>query len=190
MVEVEFTLLLQQAAGGCRDSADRVFTIVYDQLRSLAARQMAMENPSLTLQATALVHEVWVRLLGTEQSSAWNDRQHFLATAAQAMRRILVDSARARQRQKRGGGQQRVELHEGLATCDADEELILLDESLEQLAAVEPRKASLVNLRYFGGLTMSEAAQYLGVSLATAERDWTFARAWLRAKIESAERRD
>lgn len=188
MVEVEFTLLLQQAAGGCRKSADRVFTIVYEQLRSLAARQMAMENPSLTLQATALVHEVWVRLLGTEQSSAWNDRQHFLATAAQAMRRILVDSARARQRQKRGGGHQRVELHEGLATCDADEELILLDESLEQLAAVEPRKASLVNLRYFGGLTMSEAAQYLGVSLATAERDWTFARAWLRAKMESVER--
>lgn len=180
----ELTLLLEGVRQGDRDATSKLFATVYDQLRRMAAAQMSTEGPQ-TLQSTALVHEVWVKLVGKRDSPTWADRKHFFAAAAQAMRRILVDSARTRRRLKRGGDAVHFELREDDALVQADEDLIALDEALECLREQDEKKAELVCLKYFGGLTNQQAADQLGVSLATAERHWAFAKAWLRAKIEN-----
>jgi RNA polymerase sigma factor (TIGR02999 family) len=164
-------------------AAKDLLPLVYEELRRVAANKLAHEAPGQTLQATALVHEVWLRLVGITQ---WNNRQHFFRAAAQAMHRILVDRARQRSAERRGGGLQETELTESKASTSApDMELLAVHEALERLAQRDPVSADLVNLRYFAGLSMPEAAEALGIPLRNAERLWTFARAWLRKEIGS-----
>ncbi len=148
-------------------------------MRKLAAQRLAQEKPGQTLQATALVHEVYLRLVDVEQAQRWNSRGHFFAAAAEAMRRILVEDARRKMRVKRGGGHQRVTLDEVLSIAEPREDLLALDEALTRLASEDPAKADIVKLRYFAGLSLEEAAACLGISLATAKRRWSVARAWL-----------
>jgi RNA polymerase sigma factor (TIGR02999 family) len=156
---------------------------VYDELRRLAAYQLSSEQRGHTLQATALVHEAYLRLAG-QSGGQWQDRRHFIAVASEMMRRVLVDHARARQRIKRGSGMANVSLSEAMELVDGrDVEVLDLDRALNRLAEVDPRKARLVELRYFGGLTMEESAEVLGASSATLERDWRFARAFLRREL-------
>ena len=183
--ELDITLLLDRAAGGDADAERQVMDLVYGELRRLADVQMGRENPGHTLQPTALVHEAWLKLIGGRVTGPWQSRQHFFATAAQAMRRILVDSARQRLRIKRGGGAAKHELRESDAMIQQDEELLALHEALEQLQAVDPLKAQLVELRFFGGLTNRQVAEQLELSLATVERYWSFARAWLKSRMET-----
>ncbi len=180
------TSLLAAASAGDRSATEELFSTVYNELRKTASIQMAGEEIQ-TLQPTALVHEVWIKLFGSNKPTKWNDRTHFCAAAAQAMRRILIDSAKARKRQKRGGGKQCFSIREDDALIEADENLLALDEALELLRDHDPVKAELVCLRYFGGLTNIEAAQQMGLSLSSAERGWVFAKAWLREKIETLE---
>jgi len=173
----DVTQLLDAAAAGDRRAAAELLPVVYDELRQLAAARMAREAPGHTLDATGLVHEAYLRLVGDQR---FDHRGHFFAAAAEAMRRILVESARRKATQKRGGEGERVKLDpERFAAPDRPEDLLALDEALTKLAARDPRKAKLVELRYFAGLTLDEAAAALGVSAATADRDWAFARAWL-----------
>jgi RNA polymerase sigma factor (TIGR02999 family) len=180
------TTLLNEAGAGDSGAAEALLPLVYQQLRALAERRMRRERPDQTLQATALVHEAYLRLVDTSKVRLWDSRWHFFAAAAEAMRRILVDNARKRGRIKRGGGQQRVDLDKIDVTVDEPpDELIALDEALKKLAHAHPQKAQLVNLRYFGGLTHQEAAQALGISASTADRDWAYARAWLYREIAS-----
>jgi RNA polymerase sigma factor (TIGR02999 family) len=179
------TLLLDQAAAGSGNASNKLFEVVYDELKRMAEWQMKSERQDITLQSTAIVHEVWIKLIGNRDQQGWNNRKHFFAAAARAMRRILVDSARSRKRIKRGGGLAKVELQDADLISQQDDELLALHEALELLAIEDARKAELVSLRYFGGLTNAQAAKQLDVSIATAERDWTFAKAWLRAKMES-----
>jgi RNA polymerase sigma factor (TIGR02999 family) len=181
---LSITRLLDSVATGDRRAADDLFMLVYEELKRIAADQMNREA-NQTLQSTALVHEVWLKLIGKENAPQWNGRRHFFAAAAQAMRRILVDAARARKRKKRGGSNVKVQLREDDWVTQSDDDLIALDEALEIFGEQEPVKAKLVNLRYFGGLTNQQAAEQLEISTATAERYWTYAKAWLRAKIES-----
>lgn len=182
----DVTRLLENIGAGDRHSQNELFTIVYEQLRILADRQMQQESPEHTLQPTALVHEVWLKLLGGRgrEPGHWNDRTHFFAAAAQAMRQILVDAARTRKRLKRGGDNAKVELREDDLLTRQDEDLIALDEALALLREKDPAKAMLVDLRYFAGLTNAQAADHLEISTATAERYWAFARAWLRRIID------
>jgi RNA polymerase sigma factor (TIGR02999 family) len=177
----EITRLLDAAAAGDRKAAAELLPLVYDELRRLAAVQMKGEAPEHTLDATALVHEAYLRLVGPE---AYESRSHFLRVAAQSMRRILIDHARARAAQKRGGRLDRVPLEEFARSTDSPEQLLDLDDALSRFAAEEPRKAELVTLRFFGGMTTVEAAAALGVSVPTAERWWTFSRAWLLAEFD------
>jgi RNA polymerase sigma factor (TIGR02999 family) len=173
------TLLNEAQAGDPRASAD-LLPLVYAQLRALARRKMRQERPDQTLQATALVHEAYLRLVDTAKVQRWESRWHFFAAAAESMRRILVDNARRRGRFKHGGEMNRVEFDKlELTVDDPPDELIALDEALVDLAKEHPEKARLVNLRYFAGLTHEEAAQALGVSTSTADRHWVYARAWL-----------
>jgi RNA polymerase sigma factor (TIGR02999 family) len=162
-------------------AAERLLPLVYDELRVLAAQKLAREKPGQTLQATALVHEAYLRLVGT-QDPGWNSRGHFLAAAAEAMRRVLINRARDRARLKRGGGdQRRVDLDDLSDPFDApDNDLIDLDEALDRLAVAYARPAKLVKLRFFAGLSLPDAAAALGISPRTADREWSFARAWLR----------
>ena len=160
--------------------------MVYDELRKLAAQKLANEKPGQTLQATALVHEAFLRLVDVDRAQDWNSRRHFFAAAAEAMRRILVESARRKQRQKHGGGLVRHET--GLDQFASPEstdplEILAIHEAMDGLALKSPRKAELVKLRYFLGCTLAEAAQILGVAPSTAEEDWTYAKAWLRRKL-------
>lgn len=178
------TLLLEAAAAGDRDATNKLFATVYNELKRMAAVQMSSEANG-TLQSTALVHEVWIKLVGKKDEVHWNNRGHFFAAAAQAMRRILVDAARARKRVKRGGGMQKVEIQVHDLTIEQDDQLLALDEALRLLRAEDEKKATLVNLRYFAGFTNAQAAEQLGISTATAERHWTYAKAWLRSKMES-----
>ena len=157
---------------------------VYDELRKLAAVKLAGEQPGQTLDATALVHEAWLRL--ADASVEWQDRTHYLRTAATAMRRIIVDRARARHTAKRGGDARRVELHP-IAEPERADDLLALDEALVKLAAERPDHAKLVELRYFAGLSGDEAATALGVSPATADRLWRFARAWLQVELKASD---
>jgi RNA polymerase sigma factor (TIGR02999 family) len=180
----DVTQLLSAIDAGDSQAADQLLPLVYDELRKLAAAKMAQEKPGQTLQATALVHEAWLRLAGADVQKAWNSRGHFFGAAAEAMRRILVDRARAKQALKRGGDLERVDL-EGLELPSPmpDDELLALDEALDRLATVDTRAAEMVKLCFFVGLTQEEAAHELGVSLATAERVWGFARAWLLREV-------
>jgi RNA polymerase sigma factor (TIGR02999 family) len=176
----DVTRLLDAAAAGDPKAAADLLPLVYHELRRLAAAQMAAEKPGQTLQATALVHDAYLRLVGPDPGQPWNGRGHFFAAAAEAMRRILVEAARRKKREKHGGDRRRVDL--GDVTADPDgrsEELLALDEALESLAREDPAKAELVKLRYFAGLTLEEAAACQGVSPATAKRRWAVARAWL-----------
>lgn len=159
---------------------------VYDELRRLAAYQLGRERPGHTLQATALVHEAYMRLAG-QSGGQWHDRLHFIRVASEMMRRVLVDHARSRLRDKRGSGAAHVSLSEAMELVDGREvEVLDLDRALNRLAEADPRKARLVELRYFGGLTMEECAEVLGASSATLERDWRFSRAFLKRELGSA----
>ena len=174
------TRLLNEAGSGDLKASEELLPLVYAQLRALAERKMRAERPDQTLQATALVHEAYLRLVDTTKVQLWDSRWHFFSAAAESMRRILVDNARRRGRIKRGGERQRVDLDKLELTVDEPpDQLIALDEALATLAAEHPQKAHLVNLRYFGGLTHEEAAQALGISVSTADRHWVYARAWL-----------
>jgi RNA polymerase sigma factor (TIGR02999 family) len=182
------TLLNEVGAGQACASAD-LLPVVYEQLRELASHKMRNERPDQTLQATALVHEAYLRLVDSTKVQRWENRWHFFAAAAESMRRILVDNARRRGRLKRGGGQmRRVDLdHVELTMDEPPDELIAMDEALTMLAEAHPEKAQLVKLRYFGGLTQEEAAQAIGVSTSTADRHWAYARAWLYRQMSSSD---
>jgi RNA polymerase sigma factor (TIGR02999 family) len=180
----DVTRILSAIEHGEPRAAEQLLPLVYDELRKLAAQRLANEKPGPMLQATALVHDAYVRLVDVDQSQHWNSRGHFFAAAAEAMRRILVEHARHKRRLKHGGELHRVDLDSACSIADPPSlDLLALDEALSKLAAVEPAKAELVKLRFFAGLTMPEAAATLGISLATAERHWTFARSWLYADL-------
>jgi RNA polymerase sigma factor (TIGR02999 family) len=185
----DLTRLLEAAGGGAQDAVDRLLPRVYDELRQLAGACLAHELPGGTLGATALVHEAYLRLV-RQDTIGFTGRAQFFAAAATVMRRILVDHARARRREKRGGDAVRVTLDEALAVFErVVPDVIDLDEALNGLAAIDPRKARLVELRFFAGVSMADAAEMLSVTQRTAERDWRFARAWLRERIEPKESR-
>lgn len=181
----DVTQLLNAAGRGEALAADELLTLVYEELRRVAAAKMAFEAPGQTLQATALVHEAWLRLTGDERRR-WNDRTHFFAAAAQAMRLILVDNARRKRAARHGGGLQRVEMREiASAAVENDDKVLAVNEALEKFAVLDPQKAELVKLRYFVGMTVAQAADALGISERTAKRYWTFARAWLHEEIKA-----
>jgi RNA polymerase sigma factor (TIGR02999 family) len=186
----EVTRILSAMESGEPLEAERLMPLVYDELRRLAAQRLAREKPGQTLQPTALVHEAYLRLVDTATIRRWDSRGHFFAAAAEAMRRILVERARRRRRHRHGGGFQRLELSEAEVVVEPDDEqILLLDEGLDRLAAVRPQAAALVKLRFFSGLTAEEAAPMVGLSPRTARRLWAFARAWLRRDMEcSADR--
>jgi RNA polymerase sigma factor (TIGR02999 family) len=180
----DVTRILSAIEQGDPSAAAELLPLVYDELRKLAAARMAAEAPGQTLQPTALVHEAYLRLVGGSQPQGWNGRGHFFAAAAEAMRRILVDNARRKRTEKHGGAHKRVDLESGCLVSEAPSmDLLALDEVLIKLAKVEPAKAELVKLRFFAGLSMPEAAAVLNISLATAERHWTFAKSWLFAEL-------
>jgi len=179
----EVTRILSAIEQGDPGAAEQLLPLVYDELRRLAAHRLAGEGPGHTLQPTALVHEAYLKLVGAGPQRPWNGLTHFFAAAAEAMRRILIDHARRKHRARRGGGMKRVELDdldvETVAENGGADELLALDEALTRLAASDPSRAELVRLRYFAGLTLEQAAELLGISRATADRHWAFARAWL-----------
>jgi RNA polymerase sigma factor (TIGR02999 family) len=176
----EVTRILAAVERGDAHAAEELLPLVYDELRKLAAQRLAGEKPGQTLLATALVHEAYLRLVGGEQPHDWNGRGHFFAAAAEAMRRILVESARRKGRARHGGGRQRVDLDEAVSVAaEPPEHFLDLDDALTRLGATDPTAARLVNLRYFAGLSMPEAAAALGLPIRTAERNWTYARTWL-----------
>src|SRR5262249_46247677 len=190
----DFTRILSAIDQGDPSAAEKLLPLVYDELRKLAARKLAQEKPGQTLQATALVHEAYLRLVGNDSPLTthhspkhWDSRGHFFPAAAEPMRRILVDNARRRGRPKHGGDRQRVDLDGAVAISEPPEDLLALDEALAKLAREEPRKAELVKLRFFAGLTIPEAAKMLGISTATAERYWNYARVWLYAELHEPE---
>jgi RNA polymerase sigma factor (TIGR02999 family) len=175
----ELTVILRRLEQGDPHAANELLPLVYEELRKLAAQKLAHEAPGQTLQATALVHEAWLRMGGDAQPE-WENRRHFFAAAAEAMRRILIDNARRKQTIRHGGGVERVNLDAlELAASLDDEQLVALSEALEQFAVHDARKAELVKLRFFVGLTSEQAAKVLGVSEPTVKRDWAYARAWL-----------
>jgi len=178
----DFTQLLERSQAGDRQAADQLLPLIYGELRQVAAARLANEPPGVTLQATALVHEAWLRLMGSSQPPDFRGRGHFLAAAATVMRRILIDNARHRRTQKRGGHWTRQPL-DSIAAPQQDDELLALDEALARLAEEDPLKARLVELRYFLGLTGDEAAAALGISPSAADRHWAYARAWLQTQV-------
>lgn len=182
----EVTRILESIEGGDPKASEELLPLVYEELRKLAASRLAHEASAQTLQPTALVHEAWLKLGGSNHD--WNSRGHFFAAAAEAMRRILIDRARKRNRLRNGGGLQRIDLDSvDLATTTDDETLLRLDEALTKLAAEAPAKAELVKLRYFSGLSIPNAARALDISEATAKRHWTYARAWLFCELSQRE---
>ncbi len=181
----DVTQLLNAAEAGDPKATEQLLPLVYEELRKLAAAKVAQEKPGQTLQATALVHEAWMRLVGSEEQKAWNGRAHFFGAAAEAMRRILVDRARQKARLRHGGGLERVDLENvNLATDDSDETVLAIHEALDALAREAPQKAEIVKLRYFTGLEHEEIAQALGISEPTVRRHWAFARSWLYAELK------
>jgi RNA polymerase sigma factor (TIGR02999 family) len=180
------TRLLDAAAAGDRQAASELLPLVYAELHQLAVARMAAELPGQTLQSTALVHEAYLRLVGSGAEVQFDGRGHFFAAAAEAMRRILIDRARHKQTRKAGGGLKRLDLDdvEPELMVGDDERLLAMDEALRQFEAEDPRKAELVKLRFFAGLSAEQAATVLGVSLSTTERDWAYARSWLRVAID------
>jgi RNA polymerase sigma factor (TIGR02999 family) len=186
----DVTIILSAIEKGNPRASEQLLPLVYDELRKLAAQKLAEEKPGQTLQATALVHEAYLRLVGNEPSGAspsWDDRGHFFAAAAEAMRRIVIEQARRKSRKKRGSAVHRLPLDAAATLASPDtaaaDELIALDECLKQLEAEEPIKARLVKLRYFAGLSLADAARTLGISPATAKRYWVYARSWLYGKM-------
>jgi RNA polymerase sigma factor (TIGR02999 family) len=180
----EVTRILSAIEHGDPRAAEQLLPLVYDELRQLAALKMAQEKPGQTLTATALVHEAYLRLVDAEQAQPWNSRGHFFAAAAEAMRRILVENARHKRTLKAGGDRQRLDLADIEPAAPAkDEDLLALDEALDKLERQDPRKARLVQLRFFAGLTIEQAAAVLGISTSTADYDWAYARCWLRLEI-------
>jgi RNA polymerase sigma factor (TIGR02999 family) len=180
----DVTHILSQIESGDLQAAERLLPLVYDELRRLAAAKLAQEKPGQTLQATALVHEAYVHLVDTDKVQHFNGRGHFIAAAAEAMRRILIDNARRKASPMHGGNHQRVEWRDvSAATGIPAEDLLAIDEALTKLARINPLKAELVRLRFYVGMTVPEAAAALGVSVATAERYWTYARSWLYCEL-------
>jgi RNA polymerase sigma factor (TIGR02999 family) len=183
----EVTHILSAIEQGDPHAAAQLLPLVYDELRQLAAQQLAQEKPGQTLQATALVHEAYVRLVGSgeaDQEPRWDNRGHFFAAAAEAMRRLLIDQARAKRSEKRGGGRKRLDIDAiDVATTATPEQFLALDETLTKLARADPAAARLVELRYFAGLTVDQAGKALGISTATAYRHWNYARAWLHSEL-------
>lgn len=186
----DVTHILTAAAAGDAQAASELLPLIYDELRKLAAARLAHENPGQTLQPTALVHEAYVRLVGgTDEPRQWSGRGHFFAAAAEAMRRILVEAARRKGRVRHGGGLTRHDVDEvEVALPEPPEDLLALDEALERLVQRDPVKAEVVKLRHFAGQTVDEAAAALGISPATADRYWAYARAWLHAEITRGDR--
>jgi RNA polymerase sigma factor (TIGR02999 family) len=185
----DLTRVLEAARRGDPHAAEELLPLVYEQLRHLAAHRMAREKPGQTLQATALVHEVWLRLAG-DGDQGWDSRTHFFGAAAEAMRRILIENARRKAAVRHGGGKERVELTEfDLTTPEDDEQLLAVNDALEKFATVDKLKAELVKLRYFAGMTLPEAAEALGISETTAKRYWAYARAWLYQEILESQKR-
>ena len=183
----DVTQILSEIEHGDPAAAEQLLPLLYDELRKLAVQKLGHEKPGQTLQATALVHEAYVRLVDVEKAQHWNSRGHFFGAAAEAMRRILVENARRRSRVKHGGDRIREELaSSGVAAPEIDEDLLALDEALERLAKHDAPSAELVKLRYFAGLTIPQAAEILGVSPRKADFIWSFARAWLRREIEAS----
>ncbi len=175
----DFTQILQHVGEGDPKAAEELLPLVYQQLRKLAAMQMAQQGPGQTLQPTALVHEAWLKLAGST-SQSWNDRKHFFSVAAEAMRQILIDRARKKQAQRRGGGCERVDFDEiEIASPAPDERLLELNEALNEFTVVQPAKAEIVKLRFFAGLKESEIADLLGITERTVQRYWAYAQVWL-----------
>lgn len=193
MNDLDVTRILQELEDGDQQASDRLLEAVYDELRRLAAQRLAHERPGQTLQATALVHEAWLRLVRGSggEDPGWQSRAHFFGAAAQAMRRILVEQARRKGRVKHGGGHERIGMEEAelrraeIVASTTDIDLVALDSALDALAEESARKAELVKLRYFTGLTIEQASEVLGISRATADRDWAYAKAWLFQWIRS-----
>jgi RNA polymerase sigma factor (TIGR02999 family) len=182
----EITQILNAIEGGDAHAAGQLLPLVYAELRQLAAQKLAQERPGQTLQATALVHEAYLRLVGKEDEQRWGSRGHFFAAAAEAMRRILIDAARRKRRLKRGGERQRVPLESLDAPADfRADDVLALDEALVAFAAEDADKAELVKLRFYAGLTLEDAAHCLGISRATASRHWSYARAWLFQRLQA-----
>jgi RNA polymerase sigma factor (TIGR02999 family) len=184
----EVTRVLSAIEGGDPHAAEQLLPLVYQELRRLAAQKLAQEKPGQTLQATALVHEAYLRLVDVEKARHWDSRRHFFAAAAEAMRRILMNRARDRRRLKRGGGWRRLHLDQiDLSVAEPPDEFPILNDALDKLAQEDPACAELVKLRFFAGLTLDEAAKTLGVVRRTADRYWAFARAWLYAELRKGE---
>jgi RNA polymerase sigma factor (TIGR02999 family) len=183
----DVTLILSAVERGDTGASEQLLPLIYDELRKLAALRLAQEKPGQTLQATALVHEAYLRLVDDQPSRQWNSRGHFFGAAAEAMRRILVENARKKRRAKHGEDRRRVELDEAVPENDTPVDVLALDEALDKLAREEPIKAELVKLRYFAGLSLEETAACLGISEATAKRHWAVARAWLFAALSDDE---
>jgi RNA polymerase sigma factor (TIGR02999 family) len=184
----EITRILNAVEKCDSQAAEQLLPLVYDELRRLAAQKLSQEKPGQTLEATGLVHEAYLRLVGGDANRRWDNRGHFFAAAAEAMRRILVDNARRKDRRKHGGGMVRQDLDALQLSAPAlCEDLLALDEALNKLAEQDPIKAELVKLRHFAGLSVDQAAEALGISAATADRYWAYARAWLRTEIGDGE---
>lgn len=184
----DVTQILKAIEAGETSAAEKLLPIVYDELRKLAAHRLKQEHPGQTLEATALVHEAFLRLVEVEKQQHWNSRGHFFSAAAEAMRRILVENARRKRRLKRGGDRAREEFHDAeIAAPQIKHDLLALDEALRELAEEDPAKCELVKLRFFAGLTIEQAAEALGISTSTADRYWGYARAWLFRRIADGE---
>jgi len=184
----EVTRILSAIEQGDPWAAEQLLPLVYDELRRLAAEKMAQEKPGQTLQATALVHEAYIRLVDTEKAQHWNSRGHFFTAAAEAMRRILVDQARKRRTQRRGGGLQKQPIEDiEIASLEPSADLLALHEALERFGQADRVSADLVKLRYFAGLTIPQAAEALGISSTTADRYWAYARAWLHTELKKGD---
>ena len=183
----DVTRILSQLDQGDPNAAEQLLPLIYDELCKLAAAKLDQEKPGQTLQATALVHEAYLKLVDVKKAQKWNSRGHFFAAAAEAMRRILVDNARRKRRPVHGGERHRVELDEGCSiSVDRLDEVMMVDEALSKLAAESPEKAELVKLRYFAGMTVSEAADAIGISRATADRYWAYAKVFLYCEMQDA----
>jgi RNA polymerase sigma factor (TIGR02999 family) len=184
----DVTQILSRMESGDSSASAELLPLVYDELRKLAASRLAAENPGQTLQATALFHEAYLRLVGANGAQRWHNRGHFFAAAAEAMRRILVDVARQKRRVKRGGELQRRDAElANLAIDEPSEQILAVNDALDELAKEQPTKAELVKLRYFAGLTLADAAAALDISTATADRYWRYSRAWLAQKIRESD---
>ena len=187
----DVTLILSQIESGDPSAAEKLLPLVYEELRKLAAVRLAAEPSGNTLQPTALVHEAYLRLIGTADGDQWDHRGHFFAAAAESMRRILIDNARRKATTRHGGALQRQTLDpNAVAAAEPREDLLALDEALDRLAVEDPLKANLVKLRYFAGLNLAEAAAALGLSERTAGRHWAYARAWLRRAVEGDQKKE